>query len=188
MHAPIPPTEQISIINKLNEPVTKCESLKTDDEHIVEAKRILDFVSEHSQEPKQEVVVNPKVMLSTEIAALTGKEHKNVVRDIRIIVKQLNEDGSNLSSGFKSTTYVAGNGKNEVCYELDYEATMIVMTGYDVVARAKVIKRWQELEKIAKCEQHFKTNEQPEAIENNLSNWKKKRAATHCRGYLWGYI
>ena len=26
---------------------------------------------------------------------------------------------------------------------------MIVMTGYDVVARAKVIKRWQELEKKA---------------------------------------
>ncbi len=148
-----------------DEPVTKCESLKTDDEHIVEAKRILDFVSEHSQEPKQEVVVNPKFMLSTEIAALTGKQHKHVIRDIEVIIEQLEKDCPNLGSGFKSSTYLAGNGKQEKCYELDYEATMIVMTGYDVVARAKVIKRWQELEKIAKCEQHFKTNEQPEAID-----------------------
>ena len=98
MHAPIPPTEQISIINKLNEPVTKCESLKTDDEHIVEAKRILDFVSEHSQEQKQEVVVNPKDMLSTEIAALTGKQHKHVIRDIEVIIEQLEKDCPNLGS------------------------------------------------------------------------------------------
>ena len=88
-------------------------------------------------------------MSSTEIAKLTGKQHKNVIRDIETIIEQLEKDGSNLSSGFKSSTYLAGNGKNERCYELDYEATMIVMTGYDVVARAKVIKRWQELEKKA---------------------------------------
>ena len=85
-------------------------------------------------------------MLSTEIAVLTEKEHKNVIRDIEVIIEQLEKDGSNLSSGFKSTTYRAGNGKNERCFELDYDSTMIVLTGYNVVARAKVIKRWQELE------------------------------------------
>lgn len=90
-----------------------------------------------------------QTMLSTEIATLTSKEHKNVLRDIREVIEQLG-DGSILSSGFKSTTYVAGNGKNEVCYRLDYEATMIIMTGYDVTARAKVIKRWLDLEQAAK--------------------------------------
>jgi phage regulator Rha-like protein len=87
-----------------------------------------------------------QTMLSTEIAILCNKEHKNVLRDIEVIIKQL-EDGSILSSGFKSTTYQAGNGKQERCYALDYSATMILVTGYDVVVRAKVIARWQELEK-----------------------------------------
>ena len=73
-------------------------------------------------------------MLSTEIAALTGKRHDHVMRDIRVIIEQL-EDYPDLGSGFKSSTYLSGNGKQEKCYELDYDATMIVMTGYDVVAR-----------------------------------------------------
>ena len=89
-------------------------------------------------------------MLSTEIASLTGKRHDNVIRDIESIVKQLNEDSSNLSSGFKSTTYIAGNGKHEKCYSLDYEATILLLTGYSVPMRKKVIERWQELEKEVK--------------------------------------
>lgn len=92
-------------------------------------------------------------MLSTEIAALTGKKHFNVLRDIEVIIEQLNNSlNSNLSLGFKSSTYKDSTGKSNKCYELDYEATMIVMTGYDVVSRAKVIKRWQELEKVTKGE------------------------------------
>jgi phage regulator Rha-like protein len=92
------------------------------------------------------LTVQNKTMLSTEIAVLSEKEHKNVIRDIEVIIEQLKKDGSDLSSGFKSATYRAGNGKNERCFELDYDSTMIVLTGYNVVARAKVIKRWQELE------------------------------------------
>lgn len=94
----------------------------------------------------KELAVQVKTMLSTEIAVLAEKNHQHVMRDIRVIIDQLQKDSPNLDSGFKSSTYLAGNGKQEKCYELDYEATMIVLTGYDVVARAKVIKRWQELE------------------------------------------
>ena len=90
---------------------------------------------------------NTRTMLSTEIAVLTEKRHDHVIRDIESIIKQLEKDNPDLGSGFKSTTYLANNGKNERCYELDYEATMIVLTGYNVVARAKVITRWQELER-----------------------------------------
>ena len=94
-----------------------------------------------------------KTMLSTEIAALTGKRHDHVIRDIKVIIDKLSNhelfDSPNLGSGFKSSSYLAGNGKNEFCYELDYESTLIVVTGYDVSARAKVIKRWLELEQSA---------------------------------------
>lgn len=90
---------------------------------------------------------NKQTMLSTEIAALTGKQHKHVLRDIEVIIEQL-QDSPDLGSGFKSTTYLAGNGKQERCFELDHDSTILVVTGYDVVARMKVIKRWQELEQV----------------------------------------
>ncbi len=142
-----------------------------DDVVEAEAIQILDFVSAHSQDPnfttspEQEVVVNPKVMLSTEIAALMGKLYKDVMRDIRVITEQL--QSANLRFACKSVSYTGSNGQQYKCYELDKEATMVVVTGYDVAARMKVIKRWQELEKIAKCEQqsHFEPKEEPEAID-----------------------
>ena len=101
------------------------------------------------------IALNVKSMMSTEIAELAGKKHFHVLRDIEVILEQL--VGSDLSSdqvkhnpnldySFKSTTYTAANDQAYKCYELDYEATMIVVTGYDVVARAKVIRRWLELE------------------------------------------
>lgn len=87
-----------------------------------------------------------QTMLSTEIAALTKKRHGDVMRDIRVIIEQL-EDNANLRCGFMLTEYKADNGKNEPCYQLDYESTTLVLTGYDAVARMEVIKRWRELEK-----------------------------------------
>ena len=94
-----------------------------------------------------ELITATKTMLSNEIAALTGKQHKHVLRDIEVIIEQL-QDSPDLGSGFKSTTYLAGNGKQERCFELDHDSTILVVTGYDVVARMKVIKRWQELEQV----------------------------------------
>jgi phage regulator Rha-like protein len=89
---------------------------------------------------------NTRTMLSTEIAELTAKKHLHVMRDIRAIVKELENDNPSLDTGFKSTTYLAGNGKNEKCYELNYDATMVLLTGYSISLRAKVIARWRELE------------------------------------------
>jgi phage regulator Rha-like protein len=85
-----------------------------------------------------------KTMSSVEIAKLTGKQHKDVMRDIRVIDEQMT--GANLRWLIKLTEYKAGNGQMQPCYQLDYESTIIVLTGYDVVARVKVVKRWQELE------------------------------------------
>lgn len=88
--------------------------------------------------------------LSTEIAELTGKHHKNVIRDIEVVIEQLKKNGSNLSFLIESTTYIGENGNPYKCYALDYEATMLILSGYDVLLRAKVIKRWQELEQAKK--------------------------------------
>lgn len=39
--------------------------------------------------PENEIVINPKVMLSTEVAVLLGKSHENVLRDIDVIVREI---------------------------------------------------------------------------------------------------
>lgn len=85
-----------------------------------------------------------KTMTSLEIANLTGKEHKYVMRDIRAICEQM--QGANLSFLIKSITYTGSNGLQYSCYELDYDATMLVVTGYNVIERAKVIAKLRELE------------------------------------------
>jgi phage regulator Rha-like protein len=80
---------------------------------------------------------------------LTKKRHDHVIRDIESIIKQLQTDETlnpNLGLDFKSVTYKDSTGKSNKCYELSYRAMTIVVTGYSVVARTRVIDRWIELE------------------------------------------
>ena len=84
-----------------------------------------------------------QTMSSRDIAELTGKLHKNVLRDIDEILKSLS---SELRLGFKSSTYKDSTGKANRCYNLDKDSTLCLITGYDVNARMKIIKRWHELE------------------------------------------
>jgi phage regulator Rha-like protein len=101
-------------------------------------------------------------MTSREIAELTGKEHKHVLRDIRVMFSQLrgctedecrtenllkNQQGPNLGSGISATQYGTDNAGRPVYeYVLDRDATYCLVTGYDANARMRIIKRWQELE------------------------------------------
>ncbi len=86
-------------------------------------------------------------MTSREIAELTGKVHGNVMRDIRAMVDALEQD-SNLNSVCKTTTYTAATGQTYQQYELDKDTCLTLLLGYDAVARMKVVKRWQELERL----------------------------------------
>ena len=83
-----------------------------------------------------------KTMSSREIAELTGKEHKHVMRDIENLVEQ----GAIDRSKFGPISYKDSYGRDQPAYELDFDATMTLVTGYNAVLRAKVIKRWRELE------------------------------------------
>ena len=84
-----------------------------------------------------------QTMSSREIAELTGKTHKNVIRDIRTMIEQL-EDGSNLSHEvFQQVTDSRGYASE---YLLTKNQTLLLMTGYSVPLRQKLINRWQELE------------------------------------------
>lgn len=84
-------------------------------------------------------------MNSREIAMLTGKAHSHVMRDIRTMMADL-EQNPNLDSVCKSSTYTGSNGQSYDQYELDKYTCLTLLLGYDAVARMKVVKRWQELE------------------------------------------
>lgn len=84
---------------------------------------------------------NSLTMSSREIAELTGKRHAHVMRDIRAMLQELGEDQSKFGSIFLDSY-----GREQSQYELNKELTLTLLLGYDVKARLKVVKRWQELE------------------------------------------
>jgi len=85
----------------------------------------------------------PQVMSSLEIAELTGKEHKNILRDIRNMLDGLETPQISFESG-----YLDKQNQERTLFKLPYRETMILVSGYDVKLRAKVVDRWMELEKV----------------------------------------
>lgn len=83
-----------------------------------------------------------KTMSSREIAELTGKLHFHVMRDIKTLIEQ----GAINQSNFGLVEYKDAKGEKRPMYLLDFDATMTLVTGYNAVLRAKVIRRWRELE------------------------------------------
>ena len=75
--------------------------------------------------------------------AVMEKDHKNVIRDIKELIK----DGAIDESNFGLISYLDPQNKEQPMYLLDFEGTMTLTTGYDAKRRAKVISRWVALEK-----------------------------------------
>lgn len=84
-----------------------------------------------------------QTMSSREIAELTGKRHCDVIRDIRVIIKQLEDDADLRHEEFQQ---VIDNRGYTSEYLLTKNQTLLLMTGYSVPLRQKLINRWQELE------------------------------------------
>lgn len=125
---------------------------------------------------KIETLVNnngEKMMSSREIAELCEKRHKHVIRDICKMLDNLgiNLTGPNLGSlNFKEQTYKDAKGEMRKEYLLDFELTMTLISGYNVVLRNRIIKRWQELELQQQQIQLAKQNKQLLALENKLQD------------------
>ena len=80
-------------------------------------------------------------MSSSEIAELTGKQHKHVLTDIRNMLKSLEIDSAEFSAQYKDST-----GRMLPCFNLPKRETLILVSGYSIELRARIIDRWQELE------------------------------------------
>lgn len=80
-------------------------------------------------------------MSSREIAELTGKQHTNVIRDIRKMLSDLGEAELKFESSYKDST-----GRTLPLFNLPKRETLILVSGYDTVLRAKVVDRMNALE------------------------------------------
>ena len=80
-------------------------------------------------------------MSSLEIAEVTGKEHKNVMRDIQTLLSQ-GVDKLN----FERISYKDSMNRVRDAYQLTYKGVLILASGYNPVLREKIINRWEELE------------------------------------------
>ena len=83
----------------------------------------------------------PLTMSSLEIAKLTGKEHYNVLADIRKMLNELEIEAPEFSGAYKMPS-----GQNTTVFNLPKRECFVLVSGYNVKLRAAIIDRWQELE------------------------------------------
>jgi len=80
-------------------------------------------------------------MTSREIAELTGKQHKDVLYDIRNMLEKLEIESAQFSADYKDT-----KGRTYQEFRLDRELTLTLVSGYDIPLRHRVVTRLAELE------------------------------------------
>ena len=83
-------------------------------------------------------------MSSREIAELCEKLHKNVLRDIEVMIEQITQPKLELSDFVG--TYKDSTGRTLKEYRLPKDLTVTLITGYRADLRYKVIKRLEQLE------------------------------------------
>ena len=80
-------------------------------------------------------------MNTREIAELTGKQHKDVLYDTRKMLDELKVDSATFSAQYKDST-----GRTLPMFALPKRESIILVSGYNIQMRAKIVDRWQELE------------------------------------------
>lgn len=80
-------------------------------------------------------------MSSREIAELTGKEHFNVLIDIRKMLSALEMTDLSFQGSYRD-----GTGRTLPMYALPKDLTITLVSGYSVPMRHRIVTRWMELE------------------------------------------
>ncbi|WKJ91364.1 Rha family transcriptional regulator [Methylomonas montana] len=80
-------------------------------------------------------------MSSLEIAKLTGKEHDNVLKDVRKVLDEAEIDAVKFNGIYKDSM-----NRDKPCFNLPRRECDLVVSGYSVKYRLAIIDRWHELE------------------------------------------
>lgn len=108
-------------------------------------------------------------LTSLEIAELTGKEHRHVTRDIETYLEKVVEGGV---SKFEHTYQNPQNKQSYKCYRLPKREVLILVSGYSVELRAKIIDRLEYLENELK-KQSYKPLSLKESLQMQLELLEK---------------
>ena len=90
-----------------------------------------------------DLIIKKETMTSLEIAEVTGRNHKDVMRSIREM-----EDAWAKVNGrkFALVEYKDAKGEMRPCYSLNKTECLYIATKFNNEARAKLVLRWEELE------------------------------------------
>lgn len=116
------------------------------------------------------MIVDGERMTSLQIAEITARLHKNVMRAIRNMEPAWEKINGRK---FELVDYKDEKGETRPCYSLNKEECLYIATKFNDEARAKLIKRWKELE-----EQHQKPSVPQnylEALESLVKAEKEKQ-------------
>lgn len=92
-------------------------------------------------------IVDGDRMTSLQIAEITGKRHADVMKSIR----KMEPAWEKVAEGkFSLGSYKDENNQDRPCYSLNKEECLYIATKFNDEARAKLIKRWKELEEQSK--------------------------------------
>ena len=119
------------------------------------------------------VNTNVQTMSSKEIAELTGKRHDHILRDIKNILCELDSP----KMGNEQYQELKDNRGYTAEFLLDKELSIILVSGYSVQMRAKIVRRWLELEKENKMAQQpivQKTSVENQRLEFELERDKQE--------------
>lgn len=92
-------------------------------------------------------IVDGERMTSLQIAEITGRRHTDVMRSIRKMEPAWEKVSERK---FALAEYQDEQGKPRPCYSLNKEECIYIATKFNDEARAKLIKRWKELEEQSK--------------------------------------
>lgn len=82
-----------------------------------------------------------RTMTSREIAELTGKRHDHVMTDIRKMLSELGLTSTEFSGDLPDSY-----GRMQPCFNLPRRECMILVSGYSIPMRARIVDRWEALE------------------------------------------
>lgn len=92
-------------------------------------------------ESSSPLAAHPLTMSTLEIAGLTGKLHKHVLADARKVLVALDLRPAEFSARYRDA-----KGEDREVIDLPKRECLILVSGYSIEMRARIIDRWLDLE------------------------------------------